>query len=129
MTADNHQILCVIFLCVFFNAGTNIINHKNMFSSECSFVLVIKQQEKFKHSFKHKFKLRFTSMFWCDSTRASRFRPCTLHWFDQRSTQVNREKYWRHSIHNINWVLLTRICASHRNIEVNLNLNLCWMNV
>ena len=64
------------------------------------------------------------SMEWRVSTaiRASRFRPCTLHWFDQRSTQVSSEEYWRHSIHNITGVLLMRVCASHRNIEVNLNL-------
>ncbi len=61
--------------------------------------------------------------------RASRFLPCSLPWFDQRSTQVNREEYWRHSIHNITGVLLMRMCASYWNIEVNLNLNLCWMNV
>ncbi len=59
------------------------------------------------------------------ATRASGFRPCTLHWFEQRSTQVNSEEYWRHSIHNIIGViigvLLKRVCASHRNIEVILN--------
>ena len=44
------------------------------------------------------------------------------YWFDQRWTRVNSEEYWRQSIHNITGVLLKRVCASHQNIEVNLNL-------
>ncbi len=61
-------------------------------------------------------------LIWMASPSLYGFGPCTLHWFDQRSTQVSSEEYWRHSIHNITGVLLMRVCASHRNIEVNLNL-------
>ena len=58
-----------------------MVKHK-LLSSECSYVLVIKQQIKFKHSF-NTIKLRFTSIFRCDAHTLFRRTPVML-WMEWR---------------------------------------------